>query len=70
MCWRETRGNALMAAGYRLRTVDGNYLPASEKQIKPLRGFRGAALPRHSLVVYDPDLAMVVDLEQCKKYLL
>jgi IS4 transposase len=52
--------------GYRLRIVDGNHLPASEKRIKPLRGFRGAALPGHSLVVYDPDLEMVVDLEPCE----
>jgi IS4 transposase len=52
--------------GYRLRIVDGNHLPASEKRIKPLRGFRGAALPGHSLVVYDPDLGMVVDMEPCE----
>ena len=64
------KGKTPVVSGYRLRIVEGNHLPASEKQIKPLRGFRGAALPRHSLVVYDPDLAMVVDLEQCKKYLL
>jgi IS4 transposase len=47
--------------GYRLRIVDGNHLPASEKRIKPLRSFFGAALPGQSLVVYDPDLGMVVD---------
>lgn len=52
--------------GYRLRIVDGNHLPASEKRLKPLRGFRGAALPGHSLVVYDPDLEMVVDIEPCE----
>lgn len=52
--------------GYRLRIVDGNHLPASEKRLKPLRGFRGAALPGHSLVVYDPDLEMVVDMEPCE----
>lgn len=52
--------------GYRLRIVDGNHLPASEKRLKPLRGFRGAALPGQSLVVYDPDLDMVVDLVPCE----
>lgn len=52
--------------GYRLRIVDGNHLPASEKRIKPLRGFRGAALPGQSLVIYDPDLDMVVDLVPCE----
>jgi len=52
--------------GYRLRIVDGSHLPATEKRIKPLRGFGGAPLPGHSLVVYDPDLGMVVDLEPCE----
>jgi IS4 transposase len=42
--------------------VDGTDLPASEKRILPLRGFRGAALPGQSLVVYDPDLGLVCDL--------
>jgi IS4 transposase len=53
-------------SGYRLRIADGNHLPASEKRLKPLRGFRGAALPGQSLVVYDPDLDMVVDLVPCE----
>lgn len=52
--------------GYRLRIVDGNHLPASEKRLKPLRGFRGAALPGHSLVVYDPDLQLAVDVLPCE----
>ena len=60
------KGKAPVVPGYRLRIVDGNHLPASEKRIKPLRGFRGAALPGHSLVVYDPDLEMVVDVEPCE----
>jgi IS4 transposase len=60
------QGKAPTVPGYRLRIVDGNHLPASEKRIKSLRGFRGAALPGHSLVVYDPDLEMVVDLEPCE----
>ena len=48
--------------GYEVRIVDGNHLPASEKRLKPLRGFRGAALPGQSLVVYDPDRDLVVDM--------
>jgi IS4 transposase len=51
---------------YRVKLVDGNHLAASDKRIKPLRGFRGAALPGHSLVVYDPDLDMAVDLVPCE----
>lgn len=42
--------------------MDGNHLPASQKRLKPLRDFRGAALPGQSLAVYDPDWDMVVDL--------
>lgn len=53
-------------AGWRLRIVDGNHLPASEKRLKPLRGHRGAALPGHSLVVYDPDLGLVCDVVACE----
>jgi IS4 transposase len=52
--------------GWRLRVLDGNHLPASEKRLAPLRGFRGAALPGQSLVVYDPDLGLVVDLVGCE----
>jgi IS4 transposase len=51
-----------MVPGYRVRIVDGNHLPASEKRLKPLRARCGAALPGHALVVYDPDLQVVVDL--------
>lgn len=56
------QGQSPTVRGYRLRIVDGNHLPASQKRLKPLRAFRGAALPGQSLVVYDPDLDMVVDL--------
>lgn len=52
--------------GWRLRVFDGNHLPASEKRLAPLRGFRGAALPGHTLVVYDPDSALVCDIVCCE----
>ena len=48
--------------GLTVRIVDGNALPASEKRLGPLRGFRGAAMPGQSLVVYDPDRALVADV--------
>ena len=57
---------APLCPGYRIRVLDGNHLPASEKRLAALRGFRGAALPGHSLVVYDPDAGMVVDLIPCE----
>ena len=52
--------------GWQLRIVDGNHLPGSQKRLAPLREHRGAALPGHCLVVYDPDLAQVVDLVACE----
>jgi len=55
-----------LCPGYRVRVLDGNHLPASEKRLAPLRGFRGGARPGHSLVVYDPDAAMVIDLVPCE----
>ena len=48
--------------GWRLRVLDGNHLPASEKRLAPLRQHRGAALPGQALVVYDPDSGLVTDL--------
>lgn len=48
--------------GWRLRVLDGNHLPASEKRLAPLRAQHGAALPGHTLVVYEPDLGLVTDI--------
>ena len=57
---------ASLLAGWQLRIIDGNHLPASEKRLAPLRGFRGAALPGHALVVYDPDIDLVLDVIPCE----
>jgi IS4 transposase len=53
-------------AGWRLRIIDGNHLPASEKRLAQLRSHRGAAMPGHTLVVYDPDSALVTDILACE----
>ena len=45
-----------------MRVLDGNHLAASQKRLKPLRGFRGAALPGQSLGVYAPEWDLVVDM--------
>lgn len=52
--------------GWQLRVLDGNHLPASDKRLAMLRGFRGAARPGHTLVVYDPDSALVCDIVACE----
>src|SRR5215211_9186556 len=59
-------GTGASLPGWRVRVLDGNHLPASEKRLAPLRGFRGAALPGHSLVVFDPDAGVVIDLVPCE----
>jgi IS4 transposase len=59
-------GQEPLCRGYRIRVLDGNHLAASEKRLAPLRSFRGAALPGHSLVVYDPDAEVVVDVVPCE----
>jgi hypothetical protein len=57
---------APVVSGYQVRVIDGNHLPASEKRLAALRGLRGAALPGHSLVVYDPDARLVTDIVPCE----
>jgi IS4 transposase len=52
--------------GWQIRIVDGNHLAPSEKRLKPLRTRRGAALPGHALVVYDPDTELVCDMVGCE----
>jgi len=52
--------------GYTVRIVDGNHLPATEKRLKALRGLRGAALPGHTLVVYDPQIGLAVGIVPCE----
>jgi len=54
--------SGMILPGWRLRVLDGNHLPASEKRLAPLRGYRGAALPGQAVVVYDPDSGLVTDL--------
>lgn len=49
-------------AGYRVRVLDGNHLPATEKRVKALRGLRAAAMPGQTLVLYDPEHDLVLDL--------
>lgn len=52
--------------GWKVRILDGNHLPGSEKRLQALRDFRGAALPGHTLVVYDPDSGLVQDIAPCE----
>ena len=44
-----TLGAPASLPGWRVRVLDGNHLPASEKRLLPPRALRGAGLPGHSL---------------------
>jgi IS4 transposase len=57
---------ATTCPGYQVRIVDGNCLAPSEKRLKALRQVRSAALPGRSLVVYDPDASLVLDVLPCE----
>lgn len=59
-------GREPLLPGWRVRILDGNELPACEKRLSPLRGYRGPAMPGQSLVIYDPDLGLVCDLLPCE----
>lgn len=59
-------GHESILPGWQLRVVDGNHLPSTEKRLGPLRRERGAARPGFSVVAYDPDLDLVVDMQPCE----
>jgi hypothetical protein len=52
--------------GHRVRIVDGNHRAAIKKRLKPLRGAAARRCRGKSLVVYDPDLGMVLHVIACE----
>lgn len=59
-------GRRSLLPGYRVRILDGNHLAATEHRIKELREIASGPLPGQALVVFDPDLGMVVDAFLCE----
>ncbi len=55
-----------MLPDWQVRVVDGSHLASTEKRLGALRHERGAARPGFSVVVYDPDLDQVIDLQPCE----
>jgi hypothetical protein len=51
--------------GYRLKYLDGNCLAASEHRLTALRATAAGPLPGKSLVVFDPQLGMAIDVFPC-----
>ncbi|AUG44109.1 IS4 family transposase [Pseudomonas chlororaphis] len=59
-------GGSAMLPDWQVRVVDGSHLASTEKRLGALRHERGAARPGFSVVVYDPDLDQVIDLQPCE----
>lgn len=59
-------GCSAMLPDWQIRVVDGSHLASTEKRLGALRQERGAARPGFSVVVYDPDLDQVIDLQPCE----
>ena len=52
--------------GFNIKLLDGNCIEATEHRIKELRQIASGALPGKSLVVYDPELRIPVDVFPCE----
>lgn len=52
--------------GYRTKILDGNHLAKTEHRIQELRTMRAGALPGHALVIFDPELMLVLDVVLCE----
>ncbi|WP_159299217.1 IS4 family transposase [Pseudomonas chlororaphis] len=59
-------GGSAMLPDWQVRVVDGSHLASTEKRLGALRHERGAARPGFSVVVYDPDLDQIIDLQPCE----
>jgi IS4 transposase len=62
---RMNGGRPAQLPGYRLKYLDGNCLAASEHRLKALRTTAAGALPGKSLVVFDPQVGLAVDVFPC-----
>lgn len=52
--------------GYRTKIVDGNHLRRTDRRIGELRKLNAAPLPGKSLVVYDPQCRLMIDVLPCE----
>jgi IS4 transposase len=59
-------GLAPWLKGYRVKILDGNHLPHSERRLGVLRPLNVAPLPGHTLVVLDPALMLAIDAFPCE----
>ena len=52
--------------GYRTKLLDGNCIEATHHRLKVLRDTKAGALPGKSLVVFDPQLDLAIDMFPCE----
>lgn len=52
--------------GRRMKILDGNHQPASERRLKPLRGSQAGPLPGFCLVVLDPAIMQAIEVIPCE----
>ena len=64
---REMKGELpALLPGYRTKLLDGNCLEASHHRLKVLHDTKAGALPGKSLVVFDPQLDLAIDIFLCE----
>lgn len=51
-----------LIAGYRVKVLDGNHLTKTERRLKVLRDVAAGPLPGQTLVVWDPELNLTIDV--------
>ena len=57
--------NAAILPGYRVKFLDGNCIESTEHRLKVLRDTNSGALPGKSLVIFDPELDVAIDVIPC-----
>jgi len=64
---REINGtNPAIVPGYRVKFLDGNCIEATEHRLHVQRETKAGALPGKSLVVFDPELGIAIDVIPCE----
>lgn len=64
---REMKGTHLSwLPGYKVKLLDGNCIEATEHRLEVLRETTAGALPGKSLVVFDPETELAIDVFPCE----
>jgi hypothetical protein len=58
--------NPVLLPGYQVKLLDGNCIEKSEHRLKELRELSAGPLPGKSLVVYDPEQRLPIDVFPCE----